>query len=275
MRVTFFKGIALGAVTSMLTFGATAALAGTGVGAPFNLGKTNKVNATSTLIGSSTGSMLHVINTAGQGGVFSSAAGPAASFTVASGQPPFTVNSSVEVPNLTAQLAVNAVNATNATNAGLADSAKFATTAGSATTASTANNASNLGGVPASGYQQSCSHGSILAFAQVPASPSFPSAYTALSGGSSCGAGNFAKRVAQDDYRALVCGTNGANNPVALVTDTSFSDFAGIQLVSPDSDAISTCSTAGTSQVSEFKVTTGDTSGVGLDEPFNFAQLGN
>ena len=74
------------------------------------------------------------------------------------------------------------------------NSAKFATTAGSATTASTANNANNLGGVPAYGYQQSCSHGSILAFTQVPASASFSSTYTALSGGFSCGAGNLAKR---------------------------------------------------------------------------------
>lgn len=32
MKLTFFKGVALGAVTSMLTLGATAALAGTGVG---------------------------------------------------------------------------------------------------------------------------------------------------------------------------------------------------------------------------------------------------
>jgi hypothetical protein len=63
MRLTFVKGIALGAVTSMLTLGATAALAGTGVGAPFNLGKTNSVNATSTLTGSATGSMLKIPNT--------------------------------------------------------------------------------------------------------------------------------------------------------------------------------------------------------------------
>jgi hypothetical protein len=51
MKLTFVKGVVLGAVTSMLTLAATAALAGTGVGAVFNLGKTNKVNATSTLTG--------------------------------------------------------------------------------------------------------------------------------------------------------------------------------------------------------------------------------
>ena len=54
MRCTFFKGIALGA---------TAALAGTGPGAPFNLGRTNSVNAPSTLTGSATGSMLKIPNT--------------------------------------------------------------------------------------------------------------------------------------------------------------------------------------------------------------------
>ena len=51
MRLTFAKGAALGAVTAVLTLGTTAALAGTGPGANFNLGKTNTVNATSTLNG--------------------------------------------------------------------------------------------------------------------------------------------------------------------------------------------------------------------------------
>lgn len=73
----------------------------------------------------------------------------------------------------------------------------------------------------------------------------------------------------------LACGVNGASHPVALVTDTNFSDFAGISLVPADSDATVTCQNLGTSAVSELRVTTTDTPGVRLDEPFNFAQLGN
>jgi len=41
---------------------ATTALAGTGVGAVFTLGKTNKVDAISKLVGSTAGSMLVVDN---------------------------------------------------------------------------------------------------------------------------------------------------------------------------------------------------------------------
>lgn len=54
-----------------------------------------------------------------------------------------------------------------------------------------------------------------------------------------------------------------------------FSNFAGIQLAPADYDATTTCVNVGTSVLSEFNVTTRDTSGVGLGEPFNFGQLGN
>lgn len=121
MKPTFAKGIALGAVTSVLTLGTTAALAGTGPGAPFNLGKINKVNATSTLTGSATASMLKVPNTntgAGAQAISASSAsgtaatiraqntggGPAAEFDVTPGHAPFTVNSATEVANLNAAM---------------------------------------------------------------------------------------------------------------------------------------------------------------------------
>jgi len=120
MRLTFIKGVALGAVTSMLTLGASAALAGVGVGAPFNLGKVNKVNATSTLTGSAGGSMLKIINAnsgAGARAINASSNGtaaafrarnnghgPAGEFDVAPGVPPFTVNSATEVGNLNSAL---------------------------------------------------------------------------------------------------------------------------------------------------------------------------
>jgi hypothetical protein len=52
------------AVMIALTVGlATTALAGTGVGAPFNLGKTNTVNAMSSLVGSVAGPSLKIDNT--------------------------------------------------------------------------------------------------------------------------------------------------------------------------------------------------------------------
>src|SRR5579859_2796322 len=119
MRLTFFKGIALGAVTSMLTLGATAALAGTGPGANFNLGKTNSVNATSTLTGSATGSMLKIPNTGASAQAITASSaggtaatiraqntggGPAGEFDVTPGHAPFTVNSATEVANLNAAM---------------------------------------------------------------------------------------------------------------------------------------------------------------------------
>jgi hypothetical protein len=54
----FFMGLA---VTPVLLFGvASTDLAGTGVGAVFNLGKTNSVNKISTLVGSVSGSMFRI-----------------------------------------------------------------------------------------------------------------------------------------------------------------------------------------------------------------------
>jgi hypothetical protein len=74
---------------------ATAAMAGTGIGGVFNLGKTNTVDATTSLSGSSSGAQLGVTN---------SGAGPALSLKVASGKPPLSVNSSAKVRNLNASM---------------------------------------------------------------------------------------------------------------------------------------------------------------------------
>lgn len=57
--------------------------------------------------------------------------------------------------------------------------------------------------------------------------------------------------------------------------DTSFNDFVGIQLVSADSDAVTTCGNVGTSVRSEFKITTRNAQGAGQDAPFTVAQLGS
>jgi hypothetical protein len=51
MKPTFFRGVALGAATSVVVLAGTAALAGTGVGDVFNLGQANTVDASSSLQG--------------------------------------------------------------------------------------------------------------------------------------------------------------------------------------------------------------------------------
>lgn len=96
MKATFLKGVALGAAVSSVTLIASAAFAGSGVGAIFNLGKYNAVNGTTELAGSTAGSQLNVVNTSNG----ASAAGIA--IKVHGGKPPLTVNSSTQVQNLNA-----------------------------------------------------------------------------------------------------------------------------------------------------------------------------
>ena len=62
MKPSFYKGIVLGAVVSILVLVASTAVAGTGIGGIFNLGQTNTVNATSALSGASVGAQLQVTN---------------------------------------------------------------------------------------------------------------------------------------------------------------------------------------------------------------------
>jgi hypothetical protein len=172
MKLTFFKGIALGAATSMLTLGATSALAGTGVGANFNLGKTNTVNATSTLTGSATGSMLKIPNTntgAGARAITASSAsgtaatilvrntggGPTAEFDVTPGHAPFTVNSATEVANLNAAMLQGMVPSNfYAAGSTVADSSELGGQPPSfyLPATGTAANSSELGGLPASAF---------------------------------------------------------------------------------------------------------------------------
>lgn len=93
MKGTFFKGVVLGALTSTLVLIAATALAGTGINAVFNLGKTNKVNAQSTLKGATNGKTLQLTN---------SGTGSALGINVAAGKAPMVVNSGVRVRNLNA-----------------------------------------------------------------------------------------------------------------------------------------------------------------------------
>jgi hypothetical protein len=96
VKATFLKGVVLGSVVSLVTLAATAAFAGVGPGAIFNLGKYNGVNATSELAGSTAGQQLRVVNnSAGSGAT-------GIGITVHSGKPPLVVNSSTQVQNLNA-----------------------------------------------------------------------------------------------------------------------------------------------------------------------------
>jgi hypothetical protein len=128
MRLTFFKGVGLGAAVSALTLTATAALAGTGIGGVFNLGAKNSVNASTQLTGRVAGPSLQVTNTSTK----TKATG--LDIRVTTGKPPLVVNSATEVPHL---------------NAGLLDgkpASAFLPVAG------TAANSSALGGIAANGF---------------------------------------------------------------------------------------------------------------------------
>ena len=83
MRRYLFGGILIGSIASTLVLASAAAMAGTGVGAVFNLGKTNKVNAQSALTGSTSSKTLQLTN---------SGTGAGVGISVAAGKAPITVN---------------------------------------------------------------------------------------------------------------------------------------------------------------------------------------
>jgi hypothetical protein len=61
---SFVKGALIGGLGAALVLVTSAAIAGTGIGAPFNLGETNNVDETSVLTGDKAGGkMLQVTNT--------------------------------------------------------------------------------------------------------------------------------------------------------------------------------------------------------------------
>jgi len=78
----FFRGVVVGAVVASVVMLTGTALAGTGLGAVFNLGRTNSVSQTSTLI--------------------NCGSGPALSLKVKAGKPPLVVNSMAKVARLNA-----------------------------------------------------------------------------------------------------------------------------------------------------------------------------
>ena len=93
MRSDLLKGAIVGAVSAVLVLSTATALAGTGVGKVFNLGKVNSVNKSSYLAGSTSSRMLSITN---------NGSGPALGLYVKPGQAPLTVNSAVKVNSLNA-----------------------------------------------------------------------------------------------------------------------------------------------------------------------------
>jgi hypothetical protein len=77
------KGALVGAIASSIVMISASALAGTGIGAVFNLGTTNKVNAQTTLTGKVKGKSLQLTNTG---------SGPALGITVRPGNAPLVVS---------------------------------------------------------------------------------------------------------------------------------------------------------------------------------------
>jgi hypothetical protein len=96
-RATVFL-VGLAVILAVLFGAATIALAGTGVGATFNLGKLNTVNRLSQLVGSTNNALLRVDNNnAGSDAT-------ALNLQVEPGRTPMKVNSSTQVSNLNADL---------------------------------------------------------------------------------------------------------------------------------------------------------------------------
>ena len=96
-RATVFM-VGLAVIMALVLSVSSAALAGTGVGATFNLGKQNTVNRLSQLVGSTDNALLRINNNnAGTNAT-------ALDLQVEPGLTPMTVNSSTQVSNLNADL---------------------------------------------------------------------------------------------------------------------------------------------------------------------------
>src|SRR3974390_1562223 len=93
MQLSNVKSVIVGVVAAVAVIAITGAASGSGIGAVFNLGRTNTVNATSSLTGSTKHSMMSVTNNGG---------GTTLSLQVGRGKAPFNVNSNGRVANLNA-----------------------------------------------------------------------------------------------------------------------------------------------------------------------------
>jgi hypothetical protein len=105
------KATLLAVVVALTLLGGSTALAGTGVGGVFNLGKTNTVNAITKLVGGVPGAGLVIDNNS------TDPAATALNLQVEPGKAPMKVNSNTRVANLNAASAGQADSAENAANA--------------------------------------------------------------------------------------------------------------------------------------------------------------
>jgi hypothetical protein len=121
MKTPFLKGLVFGAVVCGVTVGSTAALAGTGIGGVFNLGRTNTANASTVLQGSTKGQQLRVVNNASGGNGVTGIG-----IRTASNAPPLAVNSKTRVNNLNADLLDGQTAAAFVTGGGQIVSARLA-----------------------------------------------------------------------------------------------------------------------------------------------------
>jgi hypothetical protein len=96
---TFCVGLTV--ILALVLGAATTALAGTGVGAVFNLGKVNSVDRLSVLVGGASGAMLRVDND-GPGTALELRVGSATAEPATKGIPPMKVDSGAKVANLNA-----------------------------------------------------------------------------------------------------------------------------------------------------------------------------
>ncbi|HEY2199953.1 MAG TPA: hypothetical protein VGH69_20060 [Mycobacterium sp.] len=87
------KGAVVGAIAASIVLLAGSAVAGTGIGGVFNLGRTNTVNAKTTLMGSTSAAQLAVSN---------AGSGPALKLSARAGHAPLSVSNKVMIPRLNA-----------------------------------------------------------------------------------------------------------------------------------------------------------------------------
>jgi hypothetical protein len=99
MSAKFAKGLVVGAIAGGMMLVASAAFAGTGIGAVLNLGATNTVNARTLLQGTTRGQQLRVVNNAATG-----AGVTGIGIHTAPNEPPLAVDSKTRVINLNADL---------------------------------------------------------------------------------------------------------------------------------------------------------------------------
>ncbi len=185
------KASVLACVVVATVFGASTAVAGSGVGAVFNLGYTNLVDAQSTLRGTTNNAMLRVVNTN------SGTSAKGLSIYTATSKPPIVV----ENPNSGTATNLSADKLDGKNSSDFLGATQKAT------------DSDKLDGRDSSVFAHKCQDegGAVRGFAHVRAAADFPSTMTPLEwyDADSCGGqGVLAKRKAQGEYYVQFPGAN-------------------------------------------------------------------